>query len=295
MSSGKWRPFCLGLNELIIHKSKVYITAIATYQSVESGLHRVMPVHYSDVAMASQIASLTIYSCDQAALWMVQSVCLSLCLPACLSARLSVCPSVCLSVTHVWLCSHHRIIMKFSGVITNDRSDVHAKGRGQRSKVKVTEVTTQLNRLRTVTPVWIHIEWWNDAYRLILIRRGALLFFKVPSKHALTGPIQDLNGQVRAIRANLSLINPVWDLYGLPVLNPQYHALINPVWDLYVFARMIPATTGPYRSCTGSVWVCLNLQQGGSHKRRETHSRRRLAPTLNNNWHGLCFYSLIPR
>ena len=26
--------------------------------------------------------------------------------------------------------------MKFSGVITNDRSDVHAKGQGQRSKVK---------------------------------------------------------------------------------------------------------------------------------------------------------------
>ena len=118
---------------------------------------------------------------------------------------------------------------------------------------------------------------------------------RLPSKHALAGPIQDLNGQVRAIRANLSLINPVWDLYGLPVLNPQYHALTNPVWDLYVFACMISATTGPYRSCTGSVWVCLNLQQGGSPKRRETHWRRRLAPTLNNNWHRLCFYSLIPR
>ena len=31
------------------------------------------------------------------------------------------------------------------------------------SKVKVTEVTTQLNRFRTVTPVWIHKWWWNDA------------------------------------------------------------------------------------------------------------------------------------
>ena len=41
-----------------------------------------------------------------------------------------------------WLCSHHRIVMKFSGVITNDKSDVHAKGHGQRSKVKVTEVNT---------------------------------------------------------------------------------------------------------------------------------------------------------
>ena len=89
--------------------------------------------------------------------------------------------SVCLSVTPFWLCSHHRIIMKFSGVITNDQSKVHAKGQGQRSKVKVTEVTTQLNRFRTVTPVWIDIWWWNDAYTgsLMLLRRGALLFFKV--------------------------------------------------------------------------------------------------------------------
>ena len=92
------------------------------------------------------------------------------------SVRPSVRPSVCLSVTPFWLCSHHRIIMKFSGVITSDRSDVHAKGQGQRSKVKVTEVTTQLYRFRTVTPVWIHIWWWNDAYSLIMLRRGALLF-----------------------------------------------------------------------------------------------------------------------
>ena len=112
-----------------------------------------------------------IFSCDQAALWMVQSVCLSVCL--------SVCPSVRLSVTPFWLCSHHPIIMKFSGVITSDKSDVDAKGQCQRSKVKVTEVTTQLNRFRTVTRVWIHIWWWDDAYSLIMLRRGALLFFKV--------------------------------------------------------------------------------------------------------------------
>ena len=104
-----------------------------------------------------------LFSCDQATLQMVFSVCLS----------------VCLSVTPFWLCSHHRIIMKFSGVITNDQSKVHAKGQGQRSKVKVTEVTTQLNRFRTVTPVWIHIWWSNDAYSLMLLRRGALLFCKV--------------------------------------------------------------------------------------------------------------------
>ena len=91
----------------------------------------------------------------------------------------SVCPSVRPSVTPFWLCSPHRIIMKFSGVITNDKSKVHAKVQGQRSKVKVTEVTTQLNGFRTVTPVWILIWWWNDGYSLMLLRRGALLFFKV--------------------------------------------------------------------------------------------------------------------
>ena len=99
-----------------------------------------------------------IFSCDQAALWMV----------------FSVCPSV----TLFWLCSHHRIIMKFSGVITRDQGKVHAKGQGQSSKVKVTKVTTQLNRFRTVTPVCIHIWWWNDTYGLMLLRRGVLLLFK---------------------------------------------------------------------------------------------------------------------
>ena len=111
--------------------------------------------------------------------WYFLSVCPSVRLSVCLSVRLSVCPSVCPSVTPFWLCSHHRIIMKFSGVITRDQGKVHAKGQGQRSKVKVTEVTTQLNRFRTVTPVWIHIWWWNYTYGLMLLRRGALLFLKV--------------------------------------------------------------------------------------------------------------------
>ena len=83
-------------------------------------------------------------------------------------------PSVRLSVRHTFLtmfpCSY-----QFSGVITNDRSDVHAKGQGHRWKVKVTEVITQLRRFRTVTPVWINIWWWNDAYSLMLLRRGAPL------------------------------------------------------------------------------------------------------------------------
>ena len=90
----------------------------------------------------------------------------------------SVCPSVCLSVTPFFTMfplHHHEI----AGVITNDRSDVHAKCQGQKSRVKVTEVMTQLSRFWTVTSVPIHIWWWNDASSLMLLRRGALLFFKV--------------------------------------------------------------------------------------------------------------------
>ena len=88
-------------------------------------------------AWASWIFS--VISCDQIALWMVFSV------------RLSGCPSV----TPFSLCSHHHIIMKFPGVITNDKSEVHANSWGQRLKVKVAEVKIQLNSFRTVIQVWI--------------------------------------------------------------------------------------------------------------------------------------------
>ena len=133
-----------------------------------------------------------VFSCDQGAIWLVQSVCLS----------------VHPSVTPFSPCSHHRIIMKLSGVITNDKSDVHAKGQGQRSKVKVTEVNTQLNRFWTVTPVWIHIWWWNDAYSLMMLRRGALLFFKV----------------IRQIsRSHGSKKRSIWPRLGIS-------GLLTPVW-----------------------------------------------------------------
>ena len=79
------------------------------------------------------IRSVYIFSWDQAALWMV------------LFINQSVWPSVCLSVCRTFsLCSYHHIIMKFSGVITINGSDVPAKGQGQRSKVKVKEVKTKL-------------------------------------------------------------------------------------------------------------------------------------------------------
>ena len=133
----------------------------------------------SDINIVYNISVITIIITTSIILANFGKYAISDCPFICLSVCPSVRPSVCLSVTPFWLCSHHRIIMKFSGVITTDQCNVHAKGQGQRSKVKVTEVTTQLYRFRTVTPVWIHIWWWNDAYSLMLLRRGALLFFKV--------------------------------------------------------------------------------------------------------------------
>ena len=51
------------------------------------------------------------------------------------------------------------------------------KVRGQRSRSQRSK--TQFSRFRTVTPVWIYIWWWNDAQRLMLLWRGALLFCKI--------------------------------------------------------------------------------------------------------------------
>ena len=97
-----------------------------------------------------------IFSCDQAVLWM----------------------SVCPSAIPFWQCSCHHIIVKFSGVFTIDTSHVHAKGKGRRSKVSVTEVNTQFSRFWTVTPTWIHIWRWSDAPSLIGQRRGAIFVFQ---------------------------------------------------------------------------------------------------------------------
>ena len=90
----------------------------------------------------------------------------------------SVCPSVRLSVCDTFLTMfpssyHHEIFRSWY------QWQMWRPCKSSRSKVKVTEVTTQLNRFRTVTPVRIHIWLWNYTYSLMLLRRGALLFFKV--------------------------------------------------------------------------------------------------------------------
>ena len=74
-----------------------------------------------------------IFSCDQALYeWYFLSVCLSVCLSVRLSHLFDYVPIIVSS------------IVQLSGVITMGQGKVHAKGQGQRLKVKVTEVTTQL-------------------------------------------------------------------------------------------------------------------------------------------------------
>ena len=78
-----------------------------------------------------------LFSCDQAAIWLVQSVRLSV--------HLSVCPSVRHTFFTMFPSSYHHEIF---------RSYYHGQKwclcKRSRSKVKVTEVNTQLNRFRTL-------------------------------------------------------------------------------------------------------------------------------------------------
>ena len=94
----------------------------------------------------------------------------------CLSVRPSVRPSVCHTFLTMFPSSyHHEIFRSYYQwqkwrPCKMSRSEV--KGQGHRGH-------DPNFRFRTVTPVWIHIWWWNDTYSLMLLRRGALLFFKV--------------------------------------------------------------------------------------------------------------------
>ena len=87
------------------------------------------------------------------------------------SACLSVCPSVCRTFLTMFPSSYHHEIFRSYYPWQKWRPC-------KRSKVKVSEINTQLSRFRTVTPVWIHLWWWNDGQSLNFLRRDALLFFK---------------------------------------------------------------------------------------------------------------------
>ena len=96
------------------------------------------------------------------------------------------------------------IIMTFPGAITIDSCNVHAKGQGQRSKVKVTEVQIFIRRRRAVTPAWIHRWLQNYAHSLQQYRRGVLLFFLRSSVRQ--GPKSTILTRIRRFR----IVNPVW-------------------------------------------------------------------------------------
>ena len=77
----------------------------------------------------------------------------------------SVCPSVCHTFFTMFPPSYHHEISR-----SYYQWQKWHPCKRSRSKVKVTEVNTQFSRFRAVTPLWIHIWWWNDAQSLMLLR-----------------------------------------------------------------------------------------------------------------------------
>ena len=137
--------------KIVIHGNSCIILYIFNYSYFE----------ISQILPCTSKSCNGIFSCDQAALWMVFSV------------RLSVCPSHLFDYVPINVSSWNFQELSPRTRVTSKQK---VKVRGQRSR---SQVTTQISSFRTVTPVWIHIWWWNDAYGLMLLRRGALLFFKV--------------------------------------------------------------------------------------------------------------------
>ena len=106
-------------------------------------------------------------SCNQAALLMFLSICPSL--------FLSVILPVCHTFLVIFLLSKHHEILE---VFSDDRSDFHAKGQGQRSKVKFNVVKKNWPRFghfRTVVRRWL----WNYTQSMKCHIRDALFFSKV--------------------------------------------------------------------------------------------------------------------
>ena len=147
--SGKWRLFCLKRCALLKHILPPYPQGSPPYpRSFFSSLP--LPLF-----------SLFFFSCDQAALWSP-----------------SVCPSVRLSHLFHYVSSsyHHEIFRSYYPW------QKWGPCKRSRSKVKVTEVKTQLSLFQTVTPVWIHI-WCTELdvakERCPIVFQGHLSNFKV--------------------------------------------------------------------------------------------------------------------
>ena len=101
------------------------------------------------------------FSCDQAALWMVQSVRLSCCgfvhTKRCLSELgISMCAEGSKN-TSPWFSKFISDSVTLDMLLGNDGNFGEVINGSDQSKVKVTEVKTHLSRFRTVTQVLIHI------------------------------------------------------------------------------------------------------------------------------------------
>ena len=105
---------------------------------------------------------------------------------------------------------------EISGVITIDKSDVHAKGH-KRSK----QILSQSGHFQTVTPVWI-LRWLqNDAQRLEWHGRSALLFLP----EASFGVIDlDLQGQIKPDNKNLPHFE-LGDVIKSPPIESKNHQI----------------------------------------------------------------------
>ena len=153
---------CLCLNQFC----KTQMHKLCLYISYKISCHHDGIINSNSNFQTLKLLVLTmnvILSCNQAFYeWFSPSVCLS------------ICPSVCHTFLTLFPSSYHHEIFR-----TYYQWQKWCPCKRSRSKVKVTVVNTQLCRFRTVTPVWFHIWWCNDASILMLLRRGALLFFKV--------------------------------------------------------------------------------------------------------------------
>ena len=105
--------------------------------------------YYVCTIFSRQWSIFNIFSCDQAALRTLLSVCPSVCLFVCqLSVRLWHLFHNVPVIVSSWIFQE---LLPLTKVVSMKRS---------RSEVKVAEVKTQPSRFRTVTLVWIHIWWW---------------------------------------------------------------------------------------------------------------------------------------
>ena len=93
----------------------------------------VLPIHHQTITSANHMFNSLRTEQNGCEFWDIIFKCIFSCDQAAMRTVISICPSVCLSdVTFFSQCSCHCMIIKCSVVITNDRNDVHPKCQGQR-------------------------------------------------------------------------------------------------------------------------------------------------------------------